>query len=443
MAKNKYRKKTSKNPNEFLRLTSLSPDLEEIARDLYEKACCGSRSLWKTEFKESIPDYKNEFVKLSHKGMKAAQNIIINEVLNTNELSASQKILFRGIADSIAWQLLGGQLCHARRLYKGHNQPNLNECNFKSAVSTVENIEKEKPYDMPLISDLTSFIQVGDIFSMGINGQLSLIELKEGKVNHKITEFLDFYSKSKCDFSLQMFVKNEDASVIKQMNRMIRQSERMSHISDVMNSGRGRDPDTEEHIFIPNEVIYGDYWNKELNDVIDRSNTKGWGLDVIDDCLYIACYRNDLMLHSGHVMFNSWFNMTGANPSDMKIRLFNCMQSPLALPLFMREIPNESMFDLLFGRLQICIGIKLDAFLKQCQKSGLNVRIASNKETTQLRQKGISPILQNKLAVFIGNGTTEIILLGGIFFRAIFHSQKPLSVINSVLSLPSGKKTIK
>lgn len=438
MGKKKKVRLNKVDPNESLKLTALAPDLEETARELYEKACCGSREQWESNSLSNLKESQTSrisFFESAHEGMYAAQEFIVEKVLSNEKLTSSELILYRGISDSIAWQLIGNQLCYARRLYKGHKQPNLHECNFESAIRVATEIRKNTPGSMPLISDLTSFVQVGDILSMSAESKLNIMELKEGSVNQKITDFLHFYSDSKCDLALKLFVKNEKPNVVKQMNRVIRQVSRLEHVKEVMITGQGSDPDTGEKIFIPEEVIYGKTWDKELWELIESANSKGWALDVFDNCLYVACYREDKMRHGGHILFNSWFSLDENSPSDQRLRLFNSMQIPLAPPIFVRQLPYESMFDLLFGRLQICVGIKLIPFLAECKNAGLKVRIGSNKETTQLRQAGIHPILHDKKAIFIANQDNEIALMDGIFFRSLFDGQKPLSVMKNVLSL--------
>ena len=55
------------------------------------------------------------------------------------------------------------QLCYARRFFKGYDQPNIGQCNFDSVVFAAESYMSENPGSMALITDLTSFVQVGDI----------------------------------------------------------------------------------------------------------------------------------------------------------------------------------------------------------------------------------------------------------------------------------------
>lgn len=439
MGKRKSRRpKPNYDPARTLQRTALDPSLEACARDLYEKACCGSRQCWpkiksKGRLKEDL-QLRKEFLAAAHEGMRAAQSYIVDQVGSKPSLSVSEEIIYRGIQDSIAWQFLGGQLCHARRLFKGHQQPGLKQSNFSSVVAAVNAIVEKDSDAMPLISDLTSFVQVGDILSMASEKGLSILGVKEGAVNKKISDFLHFYSQSRCDRALDYFLLSEGPLVAKQMGRMLRQTERMGHVIEVMKSGSGTDPDTKQKIRIPEEFIPVEDWDADLNNLIDKSVESGWALDVVDGCLFVACYSSGPMLHASHLAFNMWFDQCGAEADSPRARLMDSMQVPLALPVFARQIPEEIKFDVLFGRKQICMGVNVQSLLDRCEETGLTVRTGSNKEASKLEQLGVKPFRHKGRSIYIGNGDKEMALMDGIFMRALFHGQKPVSIIHALLS---------
>jgi len=110
----------------------------------------------------------------------------------------------------------------------------------------------------------------------------------------------------------------------------------------------------------------------------------------------------------------------------------------LALPVFNRQIPHEKMFDLLFGRLQICMGVNVEAFLAKCQREGITVRSGTNRETSQLEQLGGRLYRHNGKSIFLGNGKVEMGLADGVFLRMLFHGQKPISLIKAILDNTPG-----
>lgn len=439
MGKRKTRKRKQKyDPAESLRPTTLDSALEPLARDLYEKACCGSKKYWpemnsESEFKKDQA-LQRKFLSAAHEGMRAAQDYIVQRVESDSGLAVSEILLYRSVADSIAWQFLGGQLCHARRLFRGHHQPDLKQSNFESVVIAANSLVKNSPDAMPLLSDLTTFVQVGDIFSFDPQSGLSIIEVKEGEVNHRISSFLDFYSKSRCDRALYYFLSQEGLHTAKQMQRMMRQSGRMAHVREAMSSGTSTDPDSGQKVHIPEEFIPINDWDEELNALLTGSEDRGWALDVIEDCLFVACYADGPMFPGSHLAFNLWFDECGGDAESPRARMMDSIRAPLALPIFSRHIPEESMFDLLFGRKHLCMALSLEKLIKKCEEAGLTVRQGTNKETSRLEQGGAKPYQHKGKSIFIGNGSNELALMDGIFIRAFFHGQKPVSTIKSILS---------
>lgn len=439
MGKRKSRKKRQPyDPAESLRPTTLDSELEPVARDLYEKACCGSKKYWpeiKSGSEIKIDQaLREKFLSSAQEGMRAAQNHIVQRVESTSDLSFSEELLYRSIADTIAWQLLGDQLCHARRLFRGHNQPDLNQSNFSSVVTVANSIVESKPDSIPLLSDLTSFVQVGDILSLDPRGGLSIIEVKEGVVNYRISQFLKFYNESGCDRALQYFMSEEGPHTAKQMQRMIRQSGRMAHVSEVMSSGTSVDPDSGQKVHIPDEFIPISDWNEEFIALLARSEEKGWALDVIEDCLFVGCYADTPMFHGSHIAFNVWFDECGGDAESLRARMMDSLRAPLALPVFSRHIPAESKFDFLFGRKHLCMALSVEMLIEKCEEAGLIVRQGTNKETSKIEQAGAKPYRHKGKSVCIGDGSKELVLMDGIFMRIFFHGQKPVSTIKAILS---------
>lgn len=433
---------TKKKKREYDPFTALSPvsldlHLEELARKLYELASEGSKSIWDEiatgDIKEN-PDLRRRFLTSAHAGMNEAQNLIIKVIQSGDSLTDSHSVLFKGIADHMAWQMIGNQLCYARRFYKEQNQINLKESNFDSVVLAANQTISRDPGSFSLISDLTSFVQVGDLLTMGSLGGISIGEVKEGKKNHDVFEFMKFFAKSGCPRSLHYFAQEHGKSGIKQLQRMSRQVERMGHVKEVMTSGSSLDPDTNQKIYIPDEFVYMPGWGDELNAILEKSDSKGWALDVIDDCLFIASYSKSSFIGKGHIAFNMWFDEFGGTKNCPRFRLFDSMTHPLALPVFSLKISKNHKLDVLFGRKNVCIGLNISGLIDKLKNSGFKVREGTNREASQLDQQGFHPYRHNGKAIYVGNEQREMALMDGIFLRMIFHNQRPIETIRAILN---------
>ncbi|ELV8694275.1 hypothetical protein QNE54_000989 [Vibrio fluvialis] len=434
----KKKRKSKYDPVQTLRPRVFPPEYEELTQSLYNKACKGSSHLWEqiNSFDElrSNDELREQFYRSVHHGMMAAQDEIISVIQNGGNLDFPKELLLRGIADAIAWQLLGNQLAHARRFFKSTPQPDLFNSNFESVVFAARESVKQIPDSIALISDLTSFIQVGDLLIVDPKSGLTIAEVKEGEMNAKIGDFMRFFIESKCERALYHFAKEEGEQAFKQLGRMFRQASRMSHVTRVMKTGKDIDPDTNEKVSIPEPYFIIDEWDERLSNTLDNAHEKGWAIDVIDNCLFVGAYSSDHMRIGGHIIFNSWFDEMGGTPDCPRALLIDCMRNPLALPIFSRNIPEKYKFDILFGRKQVCMGICIESLLHQCEEVGLSVRVATNKERGRLDQTGKRPYKHKGNAIFIGNGHVETVLMDGVFLRIMFHGQSPISVIKSLLT---------
>lgn len=434
------KRQSSYSPDQSLAPVAFSGDLEGVARELYELACCGSRKLWSTttlnDFSTSR-ELHDKFYKLANDGMFRAQQIVIDGFARDGELRAGEECLYRSICDSIAWQFLGQQLCHARRIYKEAAQPNLRESNFSSVVMVANEIRERERLSMPLICDLTSFVQVGDIYLSEPGKGYKFIEVKDGKENSRISDLVQFYRQSGCERFRGFVEETESVKAVDQFNRVNRQLDRLNHVASIMNKGDSVDPDTGIRHVIPDPVVQIDMWDDKLNESIEKAGKDGWSVNVVDDCLFIGCYVEKHFLHGGHLIFNRWLDKYGGDEHSPRARIVDSMRIPLALPLFNRVLPAEAIFDLLFGRMQICMGISVPELLRKCSESGISVRFATRRERGLLEGRGGAGYVKaDGKPVFVGLEGREIALMDGIFMRSLFHGQSPISIIRSHLENP-------
>lgn len=416
----------------------LEPELEELARRLYEKAHKGSSKYWhqikdKGSF-ENDHDLRLNFYKSANQGMREAQDEILSIFKNEHNLSYSKELLLRSIADSIAWTFFGHELYIARLYYQEKKQPDLQNCNLDSVIQVAKNYIEAHPDAMPLISDLTSFLQVGDLLISSPDTGLLTYEVKEGEMNHKILSVIDECMEAPAEEVLKSFVINEGPKAFKQLLRVQRQADRMEYVKSVISNDEGVNPDTTKKIKISEPSINIESWDEILVETLEESEKKGWAINTFDDCIFIGCYSNTDTVKKGHIAFNHWLDNSGS-PDCPRIKLTDTMTTPLALTIFNRYMSDDFKFDILFGRKHVCVGICIEALMEQCIKEGLTARFASNKEKGKLDNSGVSAYKYKGKVIFVGNDQQEFPLMDGILFRALYHSQSPISLIKSYLAI--------
>jgi hypothetical protein len=416
-----------------LRPMAMPAHLEEVAKQLFEEVCCGSRSLWPVEperMKE--PDFRTNFYRLAHDGMWAAQERFINRIEKGDPMAPGEEAVYRMAMDTIAWQMLEKQLCYARRFYREQQQPSLSNSNLKSVVAAARHLRNDRPDSFPLIADLTTFLQIGDIFLADPHGGPAIIEVKEGQKNHEIGELARFYRQSGCEHFKQIFSETESKHTVKQFERMLRQMDRMDFAASVLASGKAKDPDSKQEIYIPEPYVPIEDWDVELNELFEEAAEKGWAINVIDDCLFVGAYAKH-MLPASPIAFLAWLNEFSGGEFIPAARLIDSVGQPLALPLFTIPTSPERMMDLLFGRLHVCTGISIPGLVGACEENGFVVRPPKNKrERKWVHEMRGEAIKYKGQAIVLEKNGKSMVPAAGIFVRSLFHFQRPMSFINAM-----------
>lgn len=419
----------------LLRQMAITANLEGEAKALFEEVCCGSRPLWPLESGalKQRGELRSEFYRLAHDGMWSAQERFVKRIESGEPFAPGEEALYRMAMDAIAWQMIERQLCYARRLYREKKQPILSNSNLQSVVGASRYMRKQKPDSMPLISDLTTFVQIGDILAVDPDSGFSIIEVKEGTRNHEIGELAQFYRQSGCENFKQVVSETETAHTVKQFERMLRQMERMDFAANVLSQGKGHDPDLKKEVHIPEPYIPMEGWDEQLNKVLDAALDRGWAIDVIDECLFIGAYASPQMRAASPFAFLTWLDsFTGGEFSPIA-RLTDSLIVPLALPIFATHIPPDRMMDLMFGRLHVCMGISLTGLVEECNKHGIAVRPPNKAERRAISQSANGTIKYKGQPMVLERNGKSMVLADGIFVRALFHCQRPISVIKAFL----------
>lgn len=408
--------------------------LEEVAWQLFEDVCCGSRSLWpfSPDRLREDREFLAQFYRLAHDGMWTAQERFINRIGDGDAMAPGEEALYRMAMDTIAWQMLEKQLCYARRFFREQKQPSLSNSNIESVVMAARHFRDQNPDSMPLIADLTTFVQIGDILLDDPHKSFSIVEVKEGEKNHEICSLASFYRQSGCEHFKQVISRTETAHTVKQFERVVRQMDRMDFAKNVLGRGKGKDPDSKQEIHIPEPYVPIDDWDVELNELLDEAAEKGWAINVIDGCLFVGAYAMH-MLPASPIAFLGWLNEFSGGEFIPAARLIDSVSQPLALPPFIIPTSPERMMDLLFGRLHVCMGISIPGLVDACEKNGFVVRPPKNKQERNSvhGMRGDAIMYKGKAIVLEKNGKT-LIPTAGIFVRSLFHFQRPISFVNAM-----------
>lgn len=402
---------------------------------------------------------QKEFIIACHDGFKIAQNLLILEIQKyqtllrdtTNELkeirrqrnkekeeatqikikTIEQRLhSLSHIANGIAWQLIGGQIHIARRLHvQEKSSKYLDSSNIEHAVKVADEINKN-PYDFALISDLTNFIQIGDLLVLH-DKKIGIMELKEGKVNDQITDFFDSIEMSGNLISKEEINLKFDDKTINQAKRMLRQKERAFRVTDVINNDEGIDPVSGNIIFIGTPKVITEYYHKDLYKLQEVLEEKKWAYTVVDTCLHIGMYRDEGLLMTGLIE-----ELIKEQTENFIIIDWLSITQNLSEPLFAKPFPHDFIIDILTGKVIIIMGINMDALIDTFNVYGLESRWLTEKETMKQKQAAVRKglVVVNKKGIITFTNGQEFTISGGTISKILFDCVKPSSIAKSLQS---------
>jgi len=364
-----------------------------------------------------------EKIKEHNKNKRKEQSITLKKVIEILEL---RSLKLKKAIDAIVWQVFQFEDHLLKRLYLEKTISNINRKTLIQTLTFIDS-ENQKAGVLAICCDLSTFIHVGDVIHLDlINKKLSLIELKEGKKNHELTEILD--SSYGIDYLLSL---SEDDK--KQLERMSKQRWRMSQFELVAKGEQATCIKTNKAIHIPEERRIIDTYESEIVDMYKiLMNGKSWAINTIDKCLHIGLYKD----HQMAIVFKAW--MAAMKVDSAIIDYLNVFSIPLACPPFSQSIPSDLILKLSTGEIKLmyCLDIPLwiDAmnnlggnegkFTLETLKKSRKIQLEAQGEMLEYKEKIIK--FQNKDAItYVGSG---------ILLKILFRYYRPISVLKEFLT---------
>ncbi|MCX5983145.1 MAG: hypothetical protein NTY89_15415 [Nostocales cyanobacterium LacPavin_0920_SED1_MAG_38_18] len=411
-------------------------------------------------------DFNRRFIQNCHLGFRKAQNCIVEEIINNqkeiSQLEDSLKLYRRNkdknkandiqyqinikkfevktyikIADSIAWQLFYAQNYVARRLYSGRtSEVKLSESNIQHTLEEINNLHLKNPESIALISDITSFIDIGDIFFKNLEN-ISVIELKQGSTNKVIQNILldEQLTGISTETLIEKVKKEHGEKVSKQTQRMIKQGTRMKKLSDIINTGSGICNYLDIPIVIPEKPVkvkcYTDLLVKIVNELwID--NKKGI-YEVVEGCIHIGVYNHSYVQYYTDVFGKLVSSKSGKNfPVFDYIRL--CLDSPLAEPFFIKPFTKDQLIAMILKEIKIFIAIDFDEMINILNKTGLQADWISRSKTEDLKLNRKNEIFTfEHRAIQCKLNDVSVTMGKGLVSKMIFSHILPSSLAESLM----------
>lgn len=349
---------------------------------------------------------KDEFLIEVHKGFRLGQDEIIKQIIpllkereallkeeleakktknkqlleekNSQKIQVEYKIrILRHFADFIAWQIFRNDYYKARRFYSGsRTRPDLLHSNLVSVLYTVESFHNEDEKNFALISDLTSFIDIGDILL--VNGSdIFIVECKQGNVQKKVFDFIDELRKDDFDVrNIDFTDKNQ--KFFDQVERTLRQFERGGKVVDFLKNEKGTDPFSEMKVNVFEAEKPNEYYFDYLLKLIEESKINDSTYGSLGGIIYIGIYRNT-KLEPSRFVFD--YIVQRIYEKYIIVDYLTILNIPLKEPLFFKPFGKDIIFDLIFERIKIFFAVNLEALIELFDKKGIEAKWLSRKET--------------------------------------------------------------
>jgi len=377
------------------------------------------------EEKEKLKSKEAQTRKLKDK--KTLQRIAINK----NLIEYKIRVL-RHFADFIAWQIFKNDYYKARRFFSGsRSRPDLLHSNLQSVLHAVDHFHDENELNFALITDLTTFIDIGDLLVIKEN-RMFVVECKEGEVQRKVYEFIgelekDDFDAAKIDYS------DKGDKFFEQVKRTLKQMDRGGKAVNFLNTEKGPDPFLNTPIQLYEAARPREYYFHTLTELIETSKKDISAYCEIEEIIYVAVYRGEKI---GPSRFLADYMAKINFPNYILVDYLGLIGIPLKEPLFFKPIGKETIFDLMFNRLKIYLVINLDAYIALFNKKGFEARWLSTKETQKYkeRNKGYKPFIHKNRTIQVLVKGKEIILGDSFIIHLLFDNLTPSWLVDTYYS---------
>ncbi len=424
------------------------------------KKTLAGRQIEPEKFKTFLKDNRQEFLENVHEGFKKGQNEILQQMLlfekeklklksaikasKPNDRTTRKEILetisrieykesiLRHLIDSIAWQLIKGQLYISRRLYQGvKGEKRLLKSNILSVIASAAHFNRI-PENFALITDLSAYIQLGDLLLVS-GDTLTMVEVKEGRKNHEVLKIMEDVFNSEDPVEEILSKVTLDGKFAEQLDRNFKQFGKMINFVSVVNTDKGIDSEGRNiRIITPKERT--PRFDEQLHKLYEELKKRDfWAYDVIDDCLHIGLYHGPLR-----------FAGPGILESIAKYKKFNYILvnflhivKSLNKPLFFLPFPQEFIYDILFRRVDLYFMLDLDSFLKLFSEFNMTAKWVSRKETMKIvkENKGREIFVHKNQCISVTHNVSKksmylsIGILNKIYFEHIYPSYAAYTIL--------------
>ena len=386
-----------------------------------------------------IDDELAELKKLNINLRFKKQTIEIEELKKNILTIRYHELVFRKLADSIAWQLLNMEKYRVRRLIINKQPTPIKNIDLKNTNEAIKWLKINYPNSFALITDITTFFHIGDLLVIDPKSKQNFfIELKSGIVNEEISKMLGAFNPNDNSRNFKLFdtffVNDKNGKKYKQLNRVIKQYIRSANVISVFKNDKGIDNQTGSEIKIFNYDFKINYFAKRISKLFLKSQSDDSATTTIDECLLVGLYDSQLF---GRKAMEMWLMLKKIKPYPV-LNYIQSFYDPTVLPPFLQPINPNSIEELVLLKKHLFFALNFDKWLIKAKKISLEFRWLTKKQTTKILQDRKDPhkpfIFRNQALEFSYKKNTAL-LEQGILARIFYDWITPTSGLKLLKSL--------
>jgi hypothetical protein len=274
---------------------------------------------------------------------------------------------------------------------------------------------------------LTTTVHVGDLVKVSFVSKppkWSLIELKEGKMNSLLSEFIEEGKGNLTDEHINKIRDQFGTKAVSQAKRMIRQQDRHREVMRAVETDEGIDIMHNIPIKLNPEEVEIDEYRETIGNLCEKARTEGVSVSNVDGCFRLITVNDQSYEKLGrmgiaHLFYHLQFGirdctLSAQNKDELRelgkiYPFFDLVQMNLHAmwppPVFL-WLPHEFVLDLLCGRLSVFGQLDYSKLFERARSQGLDMRWIQRKELGEFQ--GLSGVIPGSpSAVGIGVKITD------------------------------------
>lgn len=346
-----------------------------------------------------------------------------DECIASIELKKLEIRVLRRTADALIWGMLGNEASSVRRLPIKADLDNLSKENIIDSLIAADDLNSD-PHRLAVVSDMSTFVHVGDLVMISLQDGFQLVEVKSGIKNIELYQAAEFGYTSGCPHFEENFLNDKPVNDARQFNRIKNQMIRAGNALEAIHTREGYDNLMQSRVIIEDRDYQPEFFSEHIINLAEEiKGGKEWAIDVIDECVYVGVYAETQM---GFVGFNIWIDGT-----EFKGRVTNINESffdTLSRPFLSINLPTDLLMDIMAGKLLIVMCFDHKKFFERANARHRCLftleeypdKYAHTQNTLHVGSKGIASLVEGNVS-FVGNGFET---------RILFDLQRPDSLID-------------